>query len=137
MLVTVSLVRDDTGRPLSFISQVQDISERKAQKRRLNDLVDHDFLTRLFNRRRFEQELAKEARLKIDGEFVRNLTVGSVDQLVVKALVGIAKGMGKKTVADFIENVDVTRLLRDSGVDFGQGYHLGRPQPVGELLLAT
>ncbi len=75
--------------------------------------------------------------LKIDGDFVRNLTVGSVDQLVVKALVGIAKGMGKKTVAEFIENADVTRLLRDSGVDFGQGYHLGRPQPVGELLLAT
>ena len=55
--------------------------------------------------------------------------MGSVDQIVVE--------MGKKTVAEFIENMDVTRLLRDSGVDFGQGYHLGRPQPVGELLLAT
>ena len=62
VLVTVSLVRDDNGRPFYFVSQVQDISERKAQEKRLKDLVDHDFLTRLFNRRRFEQELTKEAR---------------------------------------------------------------------------
>jgi EAL domain-containing protein (putative c-di-GMP-specific phosphodiesterase class I) len=74
--------------------------------------------------------------LKIDGDFVRNLAAGSTDQLVVKALVGIAKGMGKKTVAESIENADVTRQLRDSGVDYGQGYHLGRPRPVGDVLLA-
>lgn len=75
--------------------------------------------------------------LKIDGDFVRNLAAGSIDQLVVKAIVGIAKGMGKKTVAESIENADVTRLLRDSGVDYGQGYHLGRPQSVGDVLVAT
>ena len=75
--------------------------------------------------------------LKIDGDFVRNLAAGSIDQLVVKAIVGIAKGMGKKTVAEFVENADVTRLLRDSGVDYGQGYHLGRPRPVEKVLLAA
>ncbi len=74
--------------------------------------------------------------LKIDGDFVRNFAVGPIDQLVVKAIVGIAQGMGKKTVAEFVENANVTRLLRDSGVDYGQGYHLGPPQPVGEVLLA-
>jgi len=74
--------------------------------------------------------------LKIDGDFVRDLAAGSIDQLVVKAIVGIAKGMGKKTVAESVENADVTRLLRDSGVDYGQGYHLGRPQSVREALAA-
>jgi len=74
--------------------------------------------------------------LKIDGDFVRNFAAGPIDQLVVKAIVGIAQGMGKKTIAEFVENADVTRLLRDSGVDFGQGYHFGPPQPVGEVLLA-
>jgi diguanylate cyclase (GGDEF)-like protein/PAS domain S-box-containing protein len=75
--------------------------------------------------------------LKIDGDFVRNFAAGPIDQLVVKAIVGIAQGMGKKTIAEFVENADVTRLLRNSGVDFGQGYHFGPPQPVEEVLLAT
>ena len=61
MLLTVSLVRD-AGRPLHVISQVQDISERKELEARLEYLVDHDFLTALFNRRRFEQELAQETK---------------------------------------------------------------------------
>ena len=60
--MTVSLIRDDKGQPLYFISQVLDISAHKAREKRLEDLVDHDFLTGLLNRRRFEQELAKELR---------------------------------------------------------------------------
>ena len=43
--------------------------------------------------------------------------------------------VGKKTVAEFIEDADVSRLLRESGVDYGQGYYLGPPQPVEEVLL--
>jgi EAL domain-containing protein (putative c-di-GMP-specific phosphodiesterase class I) len=74
--------------------------------------------------------------LKIDGDVVRGLAAGSIDQLVVQALVGIAKGMGKKTVAEFVESADVARMLRESGVDYGQGYHLGRPRSVEDVLLA-
>jgi diguanylate cyclase (GGDEF)-like protein/PAS domain S-box-containing protein len=62
VMVTVSLVRDDLGRPLYAISQVQDISERKQVAEGLEYLVDHDFVTGLFNRRRFEQELSKETQ---------------------------------------------------------------------------
>ena len=72
--------------------------------------------------------------LKIDGDFVRNLANGAVDQLVVKAIVSIARGMGKKTVAEFVETADVTRLLRETGVDYGQGYYLGPPRPIAEVL---
>jgi diguanylate cyclase (GGDEF)-like protein/PAS domain S-box-containing protein len=60
VLLSVSLVRDDEGRPMHLIAQVQDISERKALEGRLEQLVDHDFLTSLFNGRRFEQALAQE-----------------------------------------------------------------------------
>jgi PAS domain S-box-containing protein len=48
VLLSVSLVRDDEGRPLYFIAQVQDIAERKELEGRLEQLVDHDFLTALF-----------------------------------------------------------------------------------------
>jgi diguanylate cyclase (GGDEF)-like protein/PAS domain S-box-containing protein len=62
VLVTVSLVRDNLGQPLYLIKQVQDISARKELAAHLAYQVDHDFLTGLSNRRRFEQELAREVR---------------------------------------------------------------------------
>jgi diguanylate cyclase (GGDEF)-like protein/PAS domain S-box-containing protein len=62
VLVTASLVRGDLGRPLYATTQVQDISERKRLTERLTYQVDHDFLTGLSNRRRFEQELTRETR---------------------------------------------------------------------------
>ena len=60
VLVTASIVRDEERWPLYVVTQVQDISERKELARRLEYFVDHDFLTGLFNRRHFEQELTKE-----------------------------------------------------------------------------
>lgn len=62
VMVTVSLVRDTQGQPLHLISQCLDISERKELERRLEHPIDHDFLTGLFNRRRFEQALAQETK---------------------------------------------------------------------------
>lgn len=72
--------------------------------------------------------------LKIDGEFIRGLSASPVDRLVVRAIVGIAPGMGKKTVAEFVTDADAACLLRESGVDYAQGYHIGRPRPVTEVL---
>ncbi|MCK7472178.1 MAG: EAL domain-containing protein, partial [Desulfomicrobium escambiense] len=65
--------------------------------------------------------------LKIDGEFIRNLSANPVNRLVVEAIVGIARGMGKKTVAEFVSDEETIRLLRESGVDYAQGYHIGAP----------
>ena len=72
--------------------------------------------------------------LKIDGEFIRRLSLNPVDQLVVQAIVCIAQGMGKKTVAEFVADADAICLLRDIGVDYAQGYHIGMPRPVAEVL---
>jgi EAL domain-containing protein (putative c-di-GMP-specific phosphodiesterase class I) len=57
-----------------------------------------------------------------------------MDQLVVGAIVGIAHGMGKKTIAEFVTDDETVRLLERAGVDYAQGYHVGRPQPLLDLL---
>jgi diguanylate cyclase (GGDEF)-like protein/PAS domain S-box-containing protein len=62
VLLSVSFVRDEQDRPPYFIELVQDISERKKVEGRLAHLVDHDFLTALFNRRRFEQLLVQQIK---------------------------------------------------------------------------
>lgn len=65
--------------------------------------------------------------LKIDGEFIRALPSSHKDQLVVQALVGVARGMGKQTIAEYVGDEATIDLLRDYGVDYAQGFHLGRP----------
>jgi diguanylate cyclase (GGDEF)-like protein len=74
--------------------------------------------------------------LKIDGEFVRGCLVSRTDQLVIEAVVGIARGLGKQTIAEFVERAQIASFLERNGVDYLQGYWLGRPQPVAELLAA-
>ena len=68
---------------------------------------------------------------KIDGDFIRGFAANTTDQLVVEAIVGIARGMGKKTVAEFVTDQDMTDRLRRSGIDYAQGFHIGVPQPIG------
>lgn len=65
--------------------------------------------------------------VKIDGRFVKNLATSEVDQAMVKAMNEIAHALGKQTVAEFVENEQSFQLLVEYGVDYGQGYHLGRP----------
>jgi diguanylate cyclase (GGDEF)-like protein len=72
--------------------------------------------------------------IKIDGTFVRDMSHNDADQLVVKAIVEIARGLGKRTIAEFVEDEDTTKLLREYGVDMAQGFHLGRPVDAAEAL---
>ena len=72
--------------------------------------------------------------LKIDGEFIRNCTTSRTDQLVIQALVALAAGLGKETIAEFVENAEILRLVRRLGVDHGQGYEIARPLPVEQVL---
>jgi diguanylate cyclase (GGDEF)-like protein/PAS domain S-box-containing protein len=63
--------------------------------------------------------------LKIDGSFIRNLPRDPVDQQLVRAMVAVARGLGKETIAEFVSDDETVRLLRDYGVDFAQGFHIG------------
>lgn len=68
--------------------------------------------------------------LKIDGEFIRDLLTSHPNQVIVESLVHIARQLGKKTVAEFVEDQPTLDLLHNLGVDFAQGYLIGRPEPL-------
>lgn len=67
--------------------------------------------------------------VKIDGSFVRTLVDRQDDQVFVRALAEVANGFGKKTVAEFVEDERTLNMLRSFGVDYAQGYYIGKPGP--------
>jgi EAL domain-containing protein (putative c-di-GMP-specific phosphodiesterase class I) len=75
--------------------------------------------------------------LKIDGEFIKNLPSSPTDQLIVRAAVQIAQGLGKRTVAEYVQDAATVELLRHFGVDFAQGFHIARPVPLADLDLGA
>jgi diguanylate cyclase (GGDEF)-like protein len=74
--------------------------------------------------------------IKIDGAFVRDMPHSDADQLTVQAIVQIARGLGKTTIAEYVQDDVTTQMLREYGVDLAQGFHLGKPVDVKEALAA-
>jgi diguanylate cyclase (GGDEF)-like protein/PAS domain S-box-containing protein len=72
--------------------------------------------------------------LKIDGSFIRDLPRDPVDQHLVKAIVEVARALGKETIAEFVADEETMQLIRELGVDYAQGYHVGHPGEVREVL---
>jgi len=72
--------------------------------------------------------------IKIDGEFVRNCTVDVTDRLVIRAVVKLAQGMGTRTIAEFVGDEKTFATVAALGVDYAQGFHLGKPAPVESVL---
>ncbi len=68
--------------------------------------------------------------VKIDIDFVRDLTTNAANRHVVAAIVSLAEAFGLHTIAEGVENEETLAHLRAAGVDFAQGFHLGRPEPV-------
>ncbi len=67
--------------------------------------------------------------IKIDGSFIRKLNVSPNDQVFVKAITDVAKGLKIKSIAEFVENKETLELLKTFGVDYAQGYLIGKPAP--------
>ena len=70
--------------------------------------------------------------MKIDGLFVKDIVDDPIDLAMVKSINDIGHAMGKKTIAEFVENRAILQKLRlrEIGVDFAQGYGIGRPRPM-------
>jgi len=65
--------------------------------------------------------------VKIDGVFIKDLAESSDNRFFVKTLMDFAQGFGLQTVAEFVENGEITKILMEMGVDFMQGYYFGKP----------
>ena len=72
--------------------------------------------------------------LKIDGMFVTNIAHNRLSEAIVQAVVGIAKVKGVATVAEYVEDATIAARVKELGVDFGQGFGIGRPEPLADVL---
>jgi EAL domain-containing protein (putative c-di-GMP-specific phosphodiesterase class I) len=72
--------------------------------------------------------------LKIDGDLVVTVTESRTGQLTIKSLVELARGLGAETIAEYVSDDQTLEFLRDSGVGYAQGYRIGRPRPIDDVL---
>src|SRR5581483_4730088 len=66
--------------------------------------------------------------IKIDGQFVQGMASDPIDRTIVTSIHDIAHSLGKRTVAEFVEDRDILGMLQPYGVDFAQGYYIASPQ---------
>ena len=71
--------------------------------------------------------------IKIDGNFVRNITTNYVHQCMVDAIHRVGKAMGIRMIAEHVESRETLELLEEIGVEYVQGFHLGAPAPVSKF----
>ncbi|MCZ8114677.1 EAL domain-containing protein [Silanimonas sp.] len=72
--------------------------------------------------------------LKIDGQFVRDVVDDALDEAAVRSFVEVARVLGARTVAEFVDRPEVLARVRQMGVDYAQGYLLHRPEPLEAVL---
>ena len=72
--------------------------------------------------------------LKIDGSFVKNIATDNVSRGMVESITQIGHTMDLKIIAEYVENKEIKDILDDMGVDYGQGYHIARPGPLGAVI---
>ena len=71
--------------------------------------------------------------IKIDGDYINNLTSSDTDQVIVKSMIQLASGLGKRTVAEFVSDQESLDLIAEFGVDYAQGFFIGKPVPVEDV----
>jgi diguanylate cyclase (GGDEF)-like protein/PAS domain S-box-containing protein len=119
--ITETAVMTDFNRAVSFVSALKELG---------CDLALDDFGTG-FGSFTYLKHLPARY-LKVDMEFVRDINDDPTDREIVRSIVGIAHTLGKKTIAEGVESAEALQTLKDLGVDYAQGYHLGRPAPFGQ-----
>ena len=73
--------------------------------------------------------------LKIDGQFIKDLIDDPLDDAAVRCFVDVARVVGLKTVAEFVDRPEILQRVREHGIDYAQGFLLHRPEPLDDVLL--
>lgn len=73
--------------------------------------------------------------IKLDGSFIQNLHKDPTDQALVKSMIQVIQALGKKAVAEYVENAEILTILKSMDIDFVQGYHIGHPLPIEKILV--
>lgn len=103
------------------------LDQIKALKREGFNISIDDFGVERSN---FSRVLELEAEvIKIDGSFIKTLKEDPSSRIIIESIVDFAKKIGAKTIAEFVENRETFDLLHDMGVDYSQGYLIGKPLP--------
>ena len=68
--------------------------------------------------------------IKIDGEIIRNMSVNNSAVTIVEGILTFCKNSNKKSVAEFVENEDIYKIVKKLGIDFSQGYYIGKPDDI-------
>ena len=71
--------------------------------------------------------------LKIDGIFVSAMKESHVDRVIVESINSVAHSMGLVTVAEFVTDSVTMLQLKELGVDYGQGFIVGKPKPIDDI----
>lgn len=72
--------------------------------------------------------------LKIDGSFVKHIVNDDVARTMVQSINQVGHTMNLKIIAEYVENEKIEEILRDMGVDYGQGYHIAKPCPIEDVI---
>jgi len=75
--------------------------------------------------------------LKIDGEFIRHVTISDIDRVIVEAVVTTAGRLGKQTIAEYVGDAATLDLLQWPHVDHAQGFHVGPPVELSRFTIAA
>jgi len=116
------------------ITEQTAISKIDRAQRRINDLMKLGFRFALddfgvgFSSFNYLKQLPVDY-LKIDGSFVVDMANDPVDQAMVKSMIQIAGSLGKKTIAEHVEDKAALEMLKEFGADYAQGYFIGKPMP--------
>ncbi len=124
--ITESVALHDLENTQRFIARVHDMGGKIA----LDDFGAG------YSSFKYLKALSADA-LKIDGEFVRSMCAHPADIAIVEAIVALARNLGMRSVAEWVEDIDTLRALQEIGVDYVQGFLVAKPQDSVAILSAT
>lgn len=131
---SILVTRIDPGRIIFEVTETSAIADFSAAQKFIHSVKELGCAFSLddfgsgFSSFHYLKHLAVDF-IKIDGSFIRNLPEKPDDQIFVRAMVELARGYGKKVVAEHVEDAATLELLRKFGVDYAQGFHIGHPAP--------